>query len=240
MSTAVLALEEHMAAKAAASTEEILSNFKRDWESTKHLEFERDVKQAQVLTDYMPHFKRKTGGKDHLLPFRQLRAIVGISAQHIGRLLKFGRFVEFCNLTGYKIRIAEWAFRAYWKACSDPIALRLIQGEVHEKARLAYEQKIFPMIIERVQEGKPANPRNQGVKSSGTGRPVKVTRTLVQLKRKEVHEIFDEIMDDIQHMIELAGATQNTFSPSILASYAKHLKGAGIKLEKALKGNIID
>jgi hypothetical protein len=56
-----------------------------------------------------------------------------------------------------------------------------------------------------------------------------------QVTATEVREVYQDIAEDVQALIELSGASRSTYAPSILAMHADRLKRGFLALQKVLR-----
>jgi hypothetical protein len=178
-----------------------------------------DVRQADLLARYeAPDMTQ-----------RKMAECLGIGQAHVKRLLRYARFMA--SLSPMGLKIPERQFREHWKTYADTHALRQLRGKNQAHALAAYEAKVFARIVEVL-----ASP-DVSVRPARRKRThaVKPDKAVVQKKRKEVAHIYDEIKEDVDNLIHLAGADRATYAPGMLAMHAKRLKKGFRELDEALK-----
>jgi hypothetical protein len=200
----------------------------------------RDIGRAQKLAEYV-----ELG-----LNVREVGSSTGLKNGSVVRLLRYERFLKVLLPVGSKIN--EWKFRTYYYHQTNQEAERTLRGSKNLQAKLAYEHVIFQRIIDMLNEGSEPEidwvagkvkggktPEKKAKKEQlrlVTAEP-KALRLFIRIKRREVIELYEDIREDVEQLIQLIGRDRNDnriLSPDSLGIKAERLKRRWRELAKAL------
>jgi hypothetical protein len=161
---------------------------------------------------------------------------------YVSRYLRYERFLKILVPTfPVGTRMTERRFRDYWKERADEPALRQLSGKANAEKLHAYEQAVFQDIMTMIKDGLPASEKPtkpKARKSKASPADSRETKRLINMKRKEVNEIYKEMTEDFMGLIALLGKDRHTIPPDWMALRAKRLKRSFMRLQEALKGEV--